>query len=42
MATGPRREQSEVQTNRLAAQPYDALTGEERLDLLAGLAALTG
>lgn len=39
---GARRDGIEAETNRLAAPPYDALTDGERLDLLAGLAALPG
>jgi len=42
MAAGPARDAIEVETNRRAGQPYAALTPDERLTLLAGLAALTG
>jgi hypothetical protein len=40
MAPGPARQSIEDDTNRRAAAPYVALTADERLDLLAGLAAL--
>jgi hypothetical protein len=42
MAAGPARDAIEVETNRRAGQPYAALTPDERLTLLAGLAALPG
>jgi hypothetical protein len=37
---GPERDAIETDTNRRAAPPYDALTPDERLRLLAALAAL--
>jgi hypothetical protein len=40
MAPGPARQAIEDDTNRRAAAPYEAITPDERLDLLAGLAAL--
>ncbi|MBA3418383.1 MAG: hypothetical protein H0U09_06710 [Geodermatophilaceae bacterium] len=40
LPAGARREEIEAETNRLAAPPYDALTGDERLALLTGLVAL--
>jgi hypothetical protein len=40
MPAGPARAAIEAETNRLAAPPYAVLTGEERLTLLADLAAL--
>jgi hypothetical protein len=40
MAPGPARQAIEDDTNRRAAAPYAAITPDERLDLLAGLAAL--
>jgi hypothetical protein len=42
LAPGPERAAIEVDTNRRAATPYVALTADERLRLLAGLAALSG
>ncbi len=39
---GPEREAVEAETNRRAAPPYAALSPDERLDLIAGLGALTG
>lgn len=41
LAPGPAREAIEDETNRLASPPYEALTPDERLELLAGLAALS-
>jgi hypothetical protein len=40
MAPGAEREAIEADTNRRAAPPYAALSPDERLELLAGLAAL--
>ena len=42
MAAGPARDAIEVETNRRAGQPYAVLTPDERLTLVAGLAALPG
>ena len=39
-ADHPLRQEIEADTNRRSAPPYDALTPDERLRLLAGLAAL--
>jgi hypothetical protein len=39
---GPQRDAVEAETNRRAATPYAALDADERLALLAGLAALPG
>jgi hypothetical protein len=40
LAVGREREEIEADTNRRAAPPYVVLTADERLELLAGLAAL--
>jgi hypothetical protein len=42
LAPGPDREAIEAETNRLAGAPFAALTPDERLLLLADLAALPG
>jgi hypothetical protein len=42
LVPGPERDAIEVETNRRAAPPYAALTADERLRLLAGLAVLSG
>lgn len=42
MLTGPARDAIEADTNRRDAAPYTALTPDERVELLAGLAALPG
>ncbi|MEV0805522.1 hypothetical protein [Micromonospora sp. NPDC050200] len=39
---GPERRAIELETDRRAASPYAALTAEERLAVLADLAALPG
>ncbi len=39
---GPERDAIEAETNRRGAPPYAALDVEERLELIAGLGALTG
>jgi hypothetical protein len=39
---GPPRATIEAETDRLAAPPYAALTADERLTLLADLAAVPG
>lgn len=42
MPTGPTRDAIEAETNRRDAAPYTALTPAERIEFLAGLAALPG
>ncbi len=42
MADGPERDAIEAETNRRGAPPYAALDVDERLELIAGLGALTG
>jgi hypothetical protein len=42
MPPGPGRDAIEADTNRLAGDPFASLAPEERLGLLAGLAALRG
>jgi hypothetical protein len=42
MTPGPTSDAIEVETNRRAGQPYAALLHDERVTLLAGLAALPG
>ncbi|WBB55701.1 hypothetical protein [Verrucosispora sp. WMMD573] len=39
---GPQRQAIELKTDRRAAGPYAVLTAEERLTMLADLAALPG
>jgi hypothetical protein len=40
MTTGPQRDAIEAETNRLAGPPYEVLTPDERIGMLADLAAL--
>lgn len=42
LPTGPTRDAIEAETNRRAGMPYAALSPDERITLLAGLAALPG
>jgi hypothetical protein len=42
LPAGPARAAIEAETNRRAGAPYDALSADERLALLAGLGALPG